>query len=496
MSIYQVDSEDANFLFLEKTESPTHISLLCLYDQSALGESVVRFTQIRKHIANRLNSVPVFRQKIRQTPGNIDFPYWEDDQNFDLDFHVRHLGLPKPGDWRQFCIQISRLHSRSLDLSRPLWELYVIEGLDNVEGCPPNSFALFLKVHHGAMDEFAAQELMQSWHLHTPDLRQHERSQQRVAYLDAVAPSKTQMLALGMVNNTLRSARLAVQLAANWSTLGRIAAGLAIRLARRAIDGESVMGTPTTRFDAPLSQSRVFEGSFYDRSLIEEYAAQVPGATVSHAILAICGEAMRAYLQSLGELSVEPLQAMLAINVRNAGAHALIGNHIAVNQIALHTDMDFPLPRLQAICATHPELNNIETEELTSFRLRSLYENLPAPLLAWLGRNANSENSVSRGVLSAGNCGVTEMTGSDKPLYLMGARLLGFTGIPPLYSGCGLMFAASTYCDRIGLTFVSDKTKVPDPRVLRRCLDEAVGQVAYFLKENANNLRARRASSG
>jgi len=496
VAIYQVDSEDANFLFLEKTESPTHISLLYFYDQSAMGDSVVRFTQIRRHIANRLTSAPVFRQKIRQTPGNIDFPYWEDDQHFDLDFHVRHLGLPKPGDWRQFCIQIARLHSRPLDIHRPLWELYVIEGLDNVEGFPANSFALYLKVHHGAMDEFTAQELMQSLHLHSPDHRQHESAQQRVTYLDAVAPSRSQMVALGMVNNTLRSARLAVQLVANWSTLGRIAAGLAIRMARRAVDGETVMGTPNTRFDAPLSQTRVFEGGFYPRSLIEAYAAQVPGATLSHAVLAICGEATRAYLERVGEVSAEPLQAMLAVNVRNAGAHALIGNHIAVNQIALHTDLDFPLPRLQAICATHPHLNSIESEELTSFRLRSLYENMPAPLMAWLGRNANSENSVSRGVLSAGNCGVTEMSGSDKPLYLMGARLLGFTGIPPLYSGCGLMFTATTYCDQVGLTFVSDKNKVPDPRLLRRCLDVAVGQVEYYLQEHANNHKAKRANAG
>ena len=492
MSIYQVDSEDANFLFLEKTESPTHISLLYLYDQSALDDGVVRFTQIRQHIANRLNSAPVFRQKIRETPVNIDFPYWEDDREFDLDFHVRHLGLPKPGDWRQFCIQISRLHSRSLDLSRPLWELYVIEGLDNVEGCPPNSFALFLKVHHGAMDEFTAQELMQSLHLRTPDTRQHERSQQKVAHLDAVAPSAMQMIAMGLVNNTLRSARLAVQLAANWSTLGRIAAGLTIRLARRAVDGESVTGTPTTRFAAPLTQSRVFDGGFYSLDLMQRYAAEVPGATVNHAVLAICGEAMRAYLQGVGELSEEPLQAMLAVNVRNAGAHALIGNHIAVSQVALHTDLDYPVQRLQAIVATNPELNNIELDEITSFKLRSLYENLPAPLMAWLGRNANSQNSVQRGMLSAANCGVTDMTGSDKPLYLMGARLIGFTGIPPLFSGCGLMFTSSTYCDRIGLTFVSDKTKVPDPRVMRACLDAAVSRIERYLLDSRKPLAARR----
>ncbi|MBP7080199.1 MAG: DUF1298 domain-containing protein [Rhodocyclaceae bacterium] len=483
MAIYQVDSEDANFFFLEKTESPTHISLVYLYDQSALGKEPVRFTQICQHMANRINSAPVFRQKIRPAPRNIDFPYWEDDHQFDLDFHVRHLALPKPGDWRQFCIQIARLHSRPLDLNRPLWELYVIEGLDKVDGCPPGSFALYFKVHHGAMDEFTALELMQSLNVHQPDRRQHEHPKQHIAHLRATAPSANEMVVRGVVNNTLRSARLAMQLAANWSTLGRMATGLTLRLARRAVDGEAVLDSAPTRFARPLGSARVFEGGFYSRRLIDDMAARVPGATPSHVLLAICGEAMRAYLERQGETAEVPLQALLMVNVRNAGAHALIGNRIAVSQIGLHTGIAYPLDRLHAICSTHPELHSVEKNELTSFRLRSLYQNLPAPLMAWLGRNANRRNSVHRGILSAGNCGVAEMNGGDKPLYMMGARLIGFTGIPPLFSGCGLMFTASTYGDRIGLTFVSDRDMLPDPRQLRVCLDEAVEQIATHLAQ-------------
>ncbi len=111
--MYQVDSEDANFLFLEKAESPTHISLIYLFDQSSLGEDRLRFKHIREHLSKRLNAAPVFYQKIRRTPGDIDYPYWVDDERFDLDFHVRHLALPKPGDWRQFCIQVSRLEVSS-----------------------------------------------------------------------------------------------------------------------------------------------------------------------------------------------------------------------------------------------------------------------------------------------------------------------------------------------------------------------------------------------
>jgi hypothetical protein len=90
--------------------------------------------------------------KIAHVPGNLGYPYWVEDENFDIDFHVRHFALPKPNDWRQFCILASRIHARTMDMNRPLWEMYVIEGLDNVEGLPKGSFAILTKLHHAATD--------------------------------------------------------------------------------------------------------------------------------------------------------------------------------------------------------------------------------------------------------------------------------------------------------------------------------------------------------
>jgi diacylglycerol O-acyltransferase len=471
--MHQVDSEDANFLFMEKAESPTHISLIYLYDQSDLGEKQVRFTHIREHVQNRLNSAPVFTQKIRRTPGDIDYPYWVNDENFDLDFHVRHLALPQPGDWRQLCILTSRLHSRPLDMSRPLWELYVIEGLHNVEGMPKNSFAIYFKVHHCAMDEFTAQELVQSAHVQTPNPRQHESSAQHIAHIPRRAPQPMEMILRGLVNNSVRSLRLALQSASNFRTLSKILTRLSIRVAHNMAEGDSL-----TRFAQPLTPARVFEGAFYPREVFDNYLRRVPGATLTHAVLAICGEAMRRYLERHGELNDASLQALLEVNVRNAGAHALVGNRLAINQIELHIPVTFPVGRLQAIYTANRELQSIENAELTSFRLRSLYENVPAPLLAWLGRLSNQKNSPNRAIMSSGSLGLAELPGPDKPLYLLGARLHGFSSISPLYSGCGLMFAASTYADTVGLTFTSDRNMMPDPETMRECLDEAVAAVA------------------
>lgn len=287
----------------------------------------------------------------------------------------------------------------------------------------------------------------------------------------------------------MRSLRLALQSASNIRTLSKIATRLSIRLAQDAVESETA-NSPPGRFAQPLTPARVFEGGFYPRALIEDYLREVPGATTTHAVLAICGEAMRRYLERHGEMGDSSLQALLEVNVRNAGAHALVGNRIAINQIELHTPIIYPIGRLQAIYTANRELQSVENAELTSFRLRSLYENVPAPLLAWLGRVSNRKRSLNRAVMTAGSLGLAELKGSDKPLYLLGARLRGFTGISPLYSGCGLMFSASTQDDTVGITFTSDRNMMPDPGCMRECLDEAVAEVASYLRERRKN-RAR-----
>jgi diacylglycerol O-acyltransferase len=114
--------------------------------------------------------VPVFREKILRVPLDLDYPYWIEDENFDIEYHVRHIALPKPGDWRQFCIQAARIHARPLDLQRPLWEMYVIEGLDSFLDLPVGSFAVLLKVHHAAIDVARGNEITALLHdVDSPD---------------------------------------------------------------------------------------------------------------------------------------------------------------------------------------------------------------------------------------------------------------------------------------------------------------------------------------
>ena len=155
----QLSEADAAFIYSDNAHTNSNVSLLHIYDQTTAPGGVVRFKQILTHVESRLSRLPILRQKILRVPLDLDYPYWVEDENFDIEYHVRHIALPKPGDWRQFCIQASRIHARPLDLQRPLWEMYVIEGLDSFLDLPFGSFAVLLKVHHAAVDMAHSNEL-------------------------------------------------------------------------------------------------------------------------------------------------------------------------------------------------------------------------------------------------------------------------------------------------------------------------------------------------
>jgi diacylglycerol O-acyltransferase / wax synthase len=148
----QLSGMDASFVYLETAAAPMHVASVAIYDPSTAPGGRVTFKGILATVEARLQLARAFRQRMVRVPLDLDHPYWIEDGDFDLEFHVRHIALPKPGDWRQLMIQVARLDSRHLDLSRPLWEMYVIEGLDNVENLPPGSFAVMQKTHHAAVD--------------------------------------------------------------------------------------------------------------------------------------------------------------------------------------------------------------------------------------------------------------------------------------------------------------------------------------------------------
>ena len=137
----QLSGMDNLFLAMDQGHQHMHVAGLGIYDPSTAPGGKVRFKSVLNFFVSRLHAAKVFRRRLVCVPQDLDRPYWVEDGEIDVEYHVRHIALPQPGDWRQLMIQIARIHSRPLDMTKPLWEAYIIEGLDNIPGIPPAASA-------------------------------------------------------------------------------------------------------------------------------------------------------------------------------------------------------------------------------------------------------------------------------------------------------------------------------------------------------------------
>ena len=143
--MHQLSPQDSQFLYMETNKSLSQVTSVVIFDPSTAKDGTVRFKQIIEHVRSRLNTSPIYRRRIYHVPLELDYPYWIDDEHFDIEYHIRHSRLPHPADWRQLCIHLARFHSRPLDMQRAPWEMYVIEGLDNVPGLKKTESMLMKK---------------------------------------------------------------------------------------------------------------------------------------------------------------------------------------------------------------------------------------------------------------------------------------------------------------------------------------------------------------
>jgi len=451
----QLSAQDAAFLYLESQGAHLHLTALNIYDQSTAPDGIVRHKDILKYVESRLHTSPIFRQKLVSLPFSIDYPYWVDDDQFDLEFHVRHIALPEPRDWRQLCILVARIHSRRLDLARPPWEIYVVEGLDNIDGIPEGAFAIVGKYHHAAIDGASGQEILSALHSTTP---KHESDPAVEPWEARTQPSWLGLLTRAAVNNFRQPLQLAKAVSA---TLPGISQSL---LRGELPDISPDNDVPETRFNGEVSPHRIFEGQTFKLKQLAAIRAAVPGATVNDVVLAICGGALREYLLDKGELPEESLIAMAPINTRIAEEVGVAGNILAVMFVPVHSDIADPLARLRAI--TEATTNAKETQNAIAARqMTDLTQHIPSATTALAGRLITGLGLGHRAIRLC-NCTITNVPGPQQPLYLNGSKLLKMVGCAPIIDGMGLIITAISYNGEIVFSFSGCRDMVPDPEKL------------------------------
>jgi WS/DGAT/MGAT family acyltransferase len=465
--VEQLSGQDATFLYVESARMPMHIGSLNIYDPSTAPGGVVRFKQILDLVQGRLHLARAFRQRLARVPLELDYPYWINDPDFDLEFHVRHIALPAPGDWRQLCIQVARLHSRMLDVTRPLWEFYVIEGLDNVEGLPAGSYALQTKFHHAAIDGATGTEITTVLHDLAPEggsILPPDRQ-----WVADRPPSNLELMVRTYGNNIRQPLRLARVLSQAVPAIARTRQALRRDELKRA--GEA----PRTLFNAQVSPHRVFEGRDFALDDIRTIRRAVPGSTVNDVVLAICGGAIRRYLLHRGALPESSLIATAPVNVRTDTEAGSGGNQVSAMFVAIRTDIPGALDRLVAV---HEHTR--EAKELVNAYgarlMTDINKHIPAATLALAGRLA-TQLGLGSVMSPVCNCVITNVPGPQVPLYMNGARLVTQYGLGPVTDAIGLFITVLSYNGHVTISFASCREMVPDPGYFAACFQESFDEM-------------------
>jgi WS/DGAT/MGAT family acyltransferase len=385
------------------------------------------------------------------------------DPEVDVEYHIRHIALPKPGDWRQLMIQVARLHSRPLDRGHPLWEAYVIEGLDNVPNLPPGAFAVFLKIHHAIVDGMAAVHLMRQLHTSSPEEESPaEGTRTVIADRD---PNGIELFARGLDNNVrqaARFARLSARVGTRLLTAGRerwpeLARGNLMELASEVRD--LIPATAVhTRFSEPVSPHRVLEAFGMPLSRIKRIRSKVPGSTLNDIFVAVAGGAARKYLDGKGELPAESLTALMPISLRSDASAG--GNEVAGVPVRVRSDIGDPIERLQAV---HRETIAAKArgEKMGLDLLKNLLDVLPS-----FAANQAMQQLIVRSV----NLTVSNVRGPDEAIYLAGAKAMCLYPVSIPADGVGLNFTGVSYNGVMWVSMVSCREMMPDPGYFLECM--------------------------
>ena len=468
----QLSEHDAAYIYSDTAHANSNVTLVHIYDQSTAPGGVVRFKQIRSHVESRLDRLPIFRQKIVQVPLNLDYPYWVEDDNFQLDYHVRHIALPKPGDWRQFCIQSSRIHARSLDLSRPLWEMYVIEGLDSFLDLPQGSFAILLKIHHAAIDVENGNEITRLLHDLTPEVSTPAPT---APWFPEDPPGDLKLLWRAGFHMASWPLRLVQPVGNAWNAVKTTAQAVAREL--RGVPP----AFPQTRFNTEVSSQRVFETRRFSLDEFKQIRALVDDSSVHDVVLAVCAGGLRRYLELQDELPKDSLVAAVPVAVQSERA-GLVSPRFSWVRVGLETHTDDPVERLKSIHATGTASSTM-TQALSARELSSMAEQAPSLAIAATSKMLRSASAVLGEWAPLANCAITNVPGSRESLYLQGAKLTYLSAIMPVHDGMGLVFSVTGYGNTIVVSFTACAEQVPDPEALAQCIRDSFQEYLALAQE-------------
>ena len=453
---------DSAFVNLEQTNTPQHIGGLGIYDPSTAPGGFVRFKDVIASFERRLGDLPLFRTRLVEVPGGLDRPYWVKDANFDVEFHLRHIALPEPGDWRQLCIQTARLHSRPLDMSRPLWEAYIIEGLDNIPNLPKGCFAVYTKMHHSMVDGAGGASFMSALHDLTPNPEQTGNAGAEPRLVDTT-PSVGELLTKATINSVKNAVQLVFGTAKNVRDISKYA----IDIARKDIPPPDI-NAPKTILNKPVGPHRVFDAAEFPLEGFKDIK-NAAGVTVNDVALGVIGGALQRYLTAKGLAPTEgSLAAAMPLNMRTRRSMTEENNQVGSVFASLHTDIANPLERVVAIkqSTENAKLSGEASPLVDALKLAGVF----SPVISKSIAGFWARNELSRHIpVNVSTC-ISNVTGPDFPLYCAGATMVDYYGLGVLTPGMGIFHLVFSYSGKLTLSVLADRDIMPDPELYHDCL--------------------------
>lgn len=446
----QLTPLDAANLYMETPTSYWHVATLVVFDGTT-SDGAGHERMIERY-RDRLPLLAPMRRKLVEVPLHLDYPYWADDPDLDLDAHIHRITLPPPADDAQLAEVIGELTARRLDRRRPLWELYVIDGL------PDGRIAHLTLCHHATADGTAFVRMLMNLLDHDAD-GGHDPIP---TIAPEVAPSPVDMV------------RNAVASIATWPLRqGRVAARLLPGLPRLAgsLTRASLRVAPPTPFNATIGAGRAV--AFTSMPLDGMRAVKdAVGVTLNDVVLATCAGALRTYLERAGGLPADPLRAMIPVSVRADDEPDEYGNHVSATVTSLHTDVDDPIERLTLIGRS-----SAAAKEVATAIPGDLQGDVVALIPAMVAESAMRLVGSARSFDLPFNVVVSNVPGPRIQLYADGAEMLHYYPFAPIVDGLGLNISLFSYAGQIEFGLNACRELVPDVWELCTMLQESFEQL-------------------